>query len=70
MLMLTQAPGSMAKQKDFLYMISRGMGFHQMLTESLINSYVVITMIIFFKCLGKSNACQNMLLCLINYFLR
>lgn len=47
--MLTQAPGSTAKQKDFLYMISRGMGFDQMLMESLINSYVVITMIIFFN---------------------
>lgn len=65
-LILTQIPGSRAKQRDFLCMISRGTGFDQMLVESLINSYEVSTMI----CLGKINACQNMLLGLINYFSR
>lgn len=40
----------MAKQKDFLYMICRGMGFDQMLMESLNNSYVVITHVVIHIC--------------------
>lgn len=39
--MLTQASGSMAKQKDFLCAVCRGMDFSQMLMESLISSCVV-----------------------------
>lgn len=61
--MLTQAPGSIAKQKDFLYMISRGTGFDQMLMESLINSYVVITMII----VGFFNVWERAMLAKICY---
>lgn len=67
--MLNQASGSMAKQKDLLHAVCRGVDFGQMLMESLISSYVVNTTIIFL-CLRKNGACKNIQLYLKNYISR
>lgn len=56
--------------EKLLFTVYRGTVFDQMLTKSLIISYVVSAIITLFLYFGKNSACQNMLLCLINYFFK